>query len=105
MILQYELGRSELLEYLARSTYRFLNKLEGLYKFEEVMLSFMKKVSKNESLRGDVEAFEKLRLELEAADYEPGERNALSTLDLTAWVDSQIQAKPVYEILRTKHRV
>ncbi len=105
MILQYELGRSELLEYLARSTYRFLNKLEGLYKFEEVMLSFMKKVSKNESLRGDVEAFEKLRHELEAADYEPGERNALSTLDLTAWVDSQIQAKPVYEILRNKHRV
>lgn len=105
MILQYELGRSELLEYLARSTYRFLNKLEGLYRFEEVMLSFMKKVSKNEALRGDKEVFESLKADLIEAGYEPGERNALSTIDLIAWVDSKLEGKPVYEVLKEKHSV
>lgn len=105
MILQFELGRSELLEYLARSTYRFLNKLEGLYRFEEVMLSFMKRVSKNDGLRDDKEVFEKLKSDLLEANYEPGERNALSTLDLIAWVDSKLENKPVFEVLKEKHSV
>lgn len=105
MILQFELGRNELLEYLARSTYRFLNKLEGLYRFEEVMLSFMKKVSKNDSLRNDQEVFQNLKRDLLEAGYEPGERNALSTIDLIGWVDSKLEAKPVYEVLKEKHSV
>lgn len=103
MILQYELGRSELLEYLARSTYRYLTKLEGLYEFEEIMLSFMKKFSKNDLLREDKEVFKKLKVKLEAVSYEPGERNALSTLDLISWVESKISDRPLYEILKAKN--
>lgn len=105
LILQFELGRSELLEYLARSTYRFLNKLEGIYQFEEIVLVFMKKFSKNDALRKDTELFIKLKSELEQAGYEPGERNALSTIDLVSWVDSKITGKPLFEILKEKNVV
>jgi hypothetical protein len=105
MILQFELGRNELLEYLARSTYRFLNKLEGLYGFEEVMLSFMKKVSKNDSLEEASNSLQKLRKDLIEAGYEPGDRNALSTIDLVAWVDAKLAGKMVYEVLKEKHSV
>ena len=105
MILQFELGRNELLEYLARSTYRFLNKLDGLYGFEEVMLSFMKKVSKNDVFKENPDAFQKLRTDLIEAGYEPGERNALSTIDLVAWVDAKLEGKMVYEVLKEKHSV
>lgn len=103
MILQFELGRSELLEYLARSTYRYLSKLEGLYEFEEIMLAFMKKFSKNDLLRDDKAVFRKLRDKLQAVSYEPGERNALSTLDLISWVESKISDQPMYEILKAKN--
>jgi hypothetical protein len=103
MILQFELGRSELLEYLARSTYRFLTKLEGLYEFEEIMLAFMKKFSKNDQLRKDKETFMKLKSDLESVSYEPGERNALSTLDLISWVNSKIEERPLHEILKAKN--
>jgi hypothetical protein len=105
MILQFELGRSELLEYLARSTYRFLNKLDGLYRFEEVMLSFMKKASKNDNPRENTEVFEKLKMDLIEAEYEPAERNALSTIDLIAWVDSKLNGKELFEVLKEKHSV
>ena len=103
MILQFELGRSELLEYLARSTYRYLSKLEGLYEFEEIMLAFMKKFSKNDLLRTNKEIFEKLKAKLLAVDYEPGERNALSTLDLISWVESKLSDRPLHEILKAKN--
>lgn len=105
MILQYELGRSEFLEYLARTTYRYLNKLEAVYQFESIMLSFMKKFAKNDQLRHDISIFQALRDELSAVDYEPGERNALSTMDLIAWVDSKLQHSPLSDILKSKHSV
>lgn len=103
LIVQFEIGRSELLEYLARSTYRFLNKLEGVYEFEDVMLSFMKRFSKNDQLRRDKQVFIQLKEDLEKAGYEPAERNALSTLDLISWVDSKIEERPLHEILKAKN--
>jgi hypothetical protein len=105
LILQFELGRSELLEYLARSTYRYLRKLEGLYDFEEILLGFMKKFSKNDLLRDDKAAFQKLKKKLMSVDYEPGERNALSTLDLNSWVESKISGRPLSELLKEKNDI
>lgn len=105
MMLQYELGRSELLEYLARSTYRFLSKLEGLYAFEEVMLAFMKKCSKNDHFNEDQTLFINLKQDLESVSYEPSERNSLSTLDIVAWVDSKIESRPLHLILKEKHAI
>ncbi|MFC2176731.1 hypothetical protein ACFLR1_07185, partial [Bacteroidota bacterium] len=103
MILQFELGRDDFLEYLARTTNRYLNKLETVYEFESILLSFMKKISRNDQLREDVGMFENLKKNLAEVAYEPGERNALSTLDLISWVNSKIEGKPLNEVLRTKN--
>jgi len=102
MILQFEQGRDELLTYLARSTHRYLNKLEGLYNFETILLAFLKKNTTTKNKKNLTKNFKKLREQLEKARYEPGERNALSTIDLLAWVDSKIEGVPFYEIMREK---
>ena len=98
MILQYELEKDDFMEYLTRSTYRYLYKLEGLYKFENILLNFLKKHTKFESKTAREKAFGKLKNQLEQTRYEPGERNALSTLDLMTWVESKIQHIPFCEI-------
>lgn len=100
MILQYEQGRDELLSYLARSTHRYLNKLEGLYDFETILLSFLKKNSTTKNKKDLHKNFVKLREQLAQTRYEPGERNALSTIDLLAWVDSKIEGIPFHEIMK-----
>lgn len=102
ILLQYEMGRNELLEYLARSAKRYLVKLEGLYPFEGVLLAFMKRVSSGQ-IKDENAAFRKLREELVKVGYEPGDRNALSTLDLLAWVDSKLEVRPLSEILKEKN--
>jgi len=102
MILQFELGRSELLEYLARSANRYLKKLEGIYEFETLMLKFMKKHSRIYFDGEQKEELAILKQNLEAVKYEPGERNALSTLDLPAWVQSKIEGRYVYKIMRDR---
>lgn len=100
MILQYEQGRDELLSYLARSTHRYLNQLEGLYDFETILLSFLKKSATSKKKQDLQKNFKKLRTELEQTRYQPGERNALSTIDLLAWVDSKIEGIPFHEIMK-----
>jgi hypothetical protein len=65
----------------------------------------MKKVSKNDSLRENTEVFEKLKMDLIEAEYEPAERNALSTIDLIAWVDTKLNGKELFEVLKEKHSV
>ncbi len=102
MILQFEQGRDELLSYLARSTHRYLNKLEGLYDFETLLLNFLKKNSAAKNKKDLQKNFKKLREQLEKTRYEPGERNALSTIDLLSWVDSKIEGIPFYEVMRRK---
>jgi len=103
IMLQYEIGRSELLEYLARSAKRYLVKLEGLYGYENIMLTFMKRLSSSRPPKSMDTVFAKLREELVEAGYEPGERNALSTLDLLSWVDSKLQKRPLVDILKEKN--
>jgi len=105
MMLQVELGRNEMLEYLARSTQRYLIKLEGLYKFETIMVAFMKRYSTFKPEQDATKILKKLRTDLVAVGYEPGDRNALSTLDLLAWVDSKIEDRPMNEILKEKNEL
>ncbi|MCF8257478.1 MAG: hypothetical protein K9J06_08000 [Flavobacteriales bacterium] len=102
MMLQYELGRSELLEYLVRAARRYLVKLEGLYPFESILLAFLRRASS--LVDADVKTeFTNLRKQLVAVGYEPGDRNALSTLDLLSWVDSKLEGRPLTDILKEKN--
>lgn len=100
LLLQYELEKDDFMDYLTRSTYRYLYKLEGLYEFEKKLLNFLKKNIRFDSPEERKAAFKKLKSQLLEMRYEPGERNALSTLDLIAWVDSKLQQKPIYEVKR-----
>lgn len=100
LLLQYELEKDDFMEYLTRSTYRYLYKLEGLYGFEKILLNFLKKNTRFDSIEEQVKAFSKLKEQLGSVRYEPGERNAFSTLDLIGWVDSKLQQKPMHMIKR-----
>ncbi len=104
MMLQYELGRSELLEYLVRSARRYLVKLEGLYPFESILLAFLRR-SSSLTVAETKRELTILRKELVAVGYEPGDRNALSTLDLLSWVDSKIEGRPMTDILKAKNEL
>lgn len=103
MLLQYEVGRKEIMEYLARSTQRFLVRLEGLYPFEALMIEFMRKLSSSKRTTDPVKLYQELREELVKVGYEPGDRNSLSTLDLFAWVDSKLEGRAISEILKEKN--
>lgn len=101
LIIHYELGNTDLLEYMVRSVYRFLIKRRRLYKFETLVLQFIQKklhaVQHQEQLGA---AFRILKDEIEKITSDPFERKALEYFDFLAWLESKITGRTFGEVVR-----
>lgn len=103
LITHFELGNRELLEYVVRSTYRFLFEKGRLYKFEIIMLDFIRnKLSNLFTNKELILAFIELKEELEEIVKDPLEQKALESFDFISWLDSKIENRSFGEILREK---
>ena len=103
LIIHFELGNVDMLEYVVKSTYRFLYKKGGLYKFETAILHFIKnKISKSFNDKELKQAFSELKEELEEIVKEPLEQKALASFDFICWLESKIENRPFREIFQKK---
>ena len=102
LIAHYELGNFEIIEYLAKSVYRFMAKMENLTVVEEEIFKFLRnsfQVSRHklkqelEKFLHNTKQFEKNRFETRAFAY----------LDIISWVESKVYNKPLSKIIGEKH--
>ena len=104
LIAHYELGNMELLEYLIKSVYRFMAKMENLSVVEEEMFKFLRR-----SFRVGAKAlkpeFEKLLEKLKKYEGNPLETRAFAYLDVISWLESKISNVPVQDVIAKKFRV
>ena len=103
LVIQYELGNYDMLPYMARSAERFLIKHNYFSEFEKIMVSFFeKKIPEMNNRQEKTEAFRQLKKQLE----EPLKRKqnilALEHFDYISWVESKIENRPFWEIVRKK---
>ena len=91
LIVHYELGNDELLEYLGKSTSRLLTKRQRLYKVETALLNFFQKTLPKIIGQKELDlAFKDLKKELEQIFKDPFERKALEYFDFISWLESKI---------------
>lgn len=102
LIAHYELGNFDLLEYLIKSVYRFMAKMENLSRVEEEVFSFLRN-SFHLSPRQLKPAFEKLVTTLKALKGNRFETRAFMYLDIISWLESKIQGVPVQDVIRGKY--
>lgn len=103
LILHFELGNQELLRYMVKWTYRFLIKRNRLYKFETIILEFIRKKIQHLNTRNErVNAFIELKKELEKLLPDRFQRRPLDDFEFIEWLDSKIQNKPFGEVVRKK---
>lgn len=102
LIAHYELGNYSLLEYLVKSVYRFIAKMENLGVVEEEILSFLHKafylspkVLKTEFkvLLQKLKTMENNRLAIRAFSY----------LDIISWLESKISGVRVQTVIQKKY--
>ena len=102
LIAHYELGNFDLLEYLIKSVYRFMAKMENLSRVEEEIFRFLRK-SFNLS-PGEVKPeLGKLLEELKKYEKNRFETRAFVYLDIISWLESKIRNVPVQDVIREKY--
>ncbi len=101
LIAHYELGNYNLLEYLLKSVYRFLAKMENLSVVEEEVFRFLRK-SFSLSPGRMLPAFIALKEKLEKHQRNTLETRSFLYLDIIGWLESKIENIPVQEIIRKK---
>ncbi len=102
LIAHYELGNFDLMEYLVKSVYRFMAKMENLSLVEEEMFKFLRK-SFRLSPKELKPEFRKLLEKLKQFEKSKFETRAFVYLDIISWLESKVFEKPVYEIIRKKY--
>jgi hypothetical protein len=101
LIAHYELENYQLLEYLIKSVYRFMAKMENLGIVEEEIFNFLRHsfhLSPGE-LKPE---FECLLEKLKKLEKNPFATRAFSYLDIISWLESKIQGVPVQDVIREK---
>lgn len=103
LIAHYELGNFNLLEYLIKSVYRYMAKMENLSKVEEEIFSFLRR-SFHVGAHALKPEFEKLLSKLRKYEGNPLETRAFAYLDIISWLESKINNVNVQDVIREKYK-
>jgi len=101
LISHYELGNYEIIEYLIKSVYRFMAKMQNLTVVEKEIFKFLQQafhLNRTEIRK----SFIALRDKLKRYEASPHESRSFMYLDFISWLDSKIDGVPVQEVIRRK---
>jgi hypothetical protein len=101
LIAHYELENFNLIEYLIRSVYRFMAKMNNLSRVEEEILKFLKS-SFYLPRRQLTPAFEELLARLKQLEQNRFETRAFVYLDIISWLESKVTKQPLDAVLRSR---
>lgn len=103
LIAHFELGNYNLLEYLLKSVYRFMAKMENMSRVEEEMFAFLKQSFslKQKDLK---KSFQQLLLRIKQYEGNRIESRAFAYLDVIGWLESKIKGIPVEEIIQQRFK-
>ena len=101
LVAHYEAGMDYHLDSLIKSTYKYLIKMEDLYEVQKEMIRFLRGL-------GDIyphqikDAFRELHGKLKQYEDHRYERRSFLYMDILSWLESNIESRPIDEIIREK---
>jgi hypothetical protein len=90
LIIHFELENYDYLEYVIKSTNRYLSKYEKDYKIEDVLIKNIRKLSKSLNQIVQIEIFEEMKKEVEKLLKDHHEQVLLEYFDINAWINSKL---------------
>ena len=102
LVIHFELGNFDLLDYTIKSTKRFVTKSKKNYKFENVFLKDFKKLLKNKDSEGMQKLYKDFRAALTEVLKDPYEQAANEYFDFVSWLDSKIGDSSFESVIKSK---
>lgn len=91
LIIHFELGNYELLKYLIISTYRYLRKRKKIYRLEQLIIEFIRKLAVIESEEDLKFEFRQLMKKMETISKDQYEKNAFEYFNFIEWVEGKLK--------------
>jgi hypothetical protein len=102
LIVHYELKNFDHLDYVMKSTYYFLRKRKKIYKYEDIVIKYMKRSLRMRSEAELTELFNEMKHELEAIYKDDYEKFGFDAFNIIPWLQSKITKKSMQEILTNR---
>lgn len=104
LVVHYELGNYDLLEYIVRSTHRFLHKRDRAHQMETVLIELIRKLARATKPAVRRELFIALREHVSELMSDPQESLALKYFDFKAWTHAHAEEIPFSEAVKALQR-
>jgi hypothetical protein len=91
LILHYELENYDFLEYIIKSTNRYLNKQERTLELETSLIKHLRKLSKTSDSEAKMATYKEFKTELISLLEDENESVVLEYFDILAWIDMKIK--------------
>ncbi len=101
LVAHYEARLDLHLESQLKNTYKFLIKMDDLYAVQKEMIKFLRNLQEINPLKIRAE-FKKLYDRLKRYENHPYEKRAFLYLDILSWLQSNIEERPIGDIIREK---
>lgn len=102
LIIHVELGNNMLLPYTLKSTSRYLETRNRVYKFESVILEFIANFLRIKEEDSKQEAYRQLIDDLRELKTDPFEETAFEYFDFMSWAESKFSGESFKEIVKQK---
>ncbi|MBK6541653.1 MAG: hypothetical protein IPG10_10325 [Flavobacteriales bacterium] len=103
LVVHYELGNFDLLEYIVRSTHRFLSKRHRAHEMETVLIDHVKRLARATQPTAKRDLYKSLHDRMSELMKDPNESLALKYFDFMAWSRSKVEGSTFSEAVRQEH--
>lgn len=103
LLVYYQLGHTDLIEYKIRSISKNLNKKNALYDLEKILFSFFPKAIITSDAKEISLLKKQLTRDLEKLHNNPDKQNAFVSFDFMTWAQSIVTEKTMGELIRRRN--
>lgn len=100
IVIHYELENYDFLEYVVKSTNRYLSKQDRDYLIEAACIKNIRKLAKLQTNIQRIEIFEKMKEEISELLKDENERVVLEYFNIAAWIQSKLDKIPFDEAVK-----
>jgi len=100
LIIHLEMGNNEVIPYTLKSTYRYLDKRNRMYRFETVFLQFISQYLKAQNNQQLKSIYQSLKHDLQLLSKDPFEKVVFEYFDFNVWAESKIINKSFAEVIK-----
>jgi hypothetical protein len=102
LVVHFELGNYDLLEYIVRSTHRYLNKRQRAHQVETALIEAIKKLARTSDPAARRDQFRTLAARLQELFEDPGEGLVLKYFDVLSWAESHAEGISFAQAVRKR---